>query len=166
LAPRYVYISSIPFAILAALLVADVGRQAARLSPALPLALGVAAVGVLVVYSWQTWQQHNDFDARTEQWEDIATSVKDRYPDLPPGSRVYVRGGPLTDAIWQFTVLPAYGTVLWDEGVDLFAVPAGTRELCEPEGDLFVLDYDGGRYTPVVATDSFVAVNCAAQLEP
>ncbi|MEX1253250.1 MAG: hypothetical protein WEE64_02800 [Dehalococcoidia bacterium] len=164
LAPRYVYAASIPFSILAALLFAEVARYAGRLSPALPVALGVVALGVLGVYSWQTWTQNGDFEARTAEWRDLVANVQERYPEPPPGSAVVVRGGPLTSPLWQFTVLPAYGRVLWGDA-GLLTAPDGTTEFCRPYGGLFVLDYDGGRYTSV-ARDAVAAVDCEAQLQP
>jgi hypothetical protein len=163
LAPRYVYGASIPFSILAGLLFADASRYAARASPALPALVGALALGALALLSWQTWTQNADFEARTVEWRDLATNVKERYPELPDGSRVAVRGGPLTSPLWQFTVLPAYGDVLWGD-VDLITVPEGTAEFCQSDGELFVLDYDGGRYTPVAA-ESVVAVDCESQLQ-
>ncbi len=65
---------------------------------------------------------------------------------------MYVRGGPLTDPIWQFFVLTSVGEVVWGV-VAVFAVPEGTETFClHPGEDLFVVDYDGGRFVPVTVT--------------
>src|SRR3990172_7605456 len=75
--------------------------------------------------------------------------MQERYAELPEGSRVYIRGGPLTDAIWQFYVLPSVGEVLYGGGV-VVAVPGRGAPFCIPPGTAgYVVDYDGGRFTPV-----------------
>jgi hypothetical protein len=63
---------------------------------------------------------------------------------------VYVRGGPLTLPLLQFNVLPAVGEVLWG-GVIVATVPEETQEFCDaPGGQVYVLDYAGGAFTPVL----------------
>jgi hypothetical protein len=156
LAPRYVYLGAIPFAVLAALVFAGAARYGARLAPALPALVAAAAVGVLGVSAWQAWEQNEAHGEKAAHWRELVDGLEARYADLPEGSRVYVRGGPLTDSIWQFYVLPSVGEVLWG-GVAVFSPPAETEEFCRYPGDgagLYLLDYDGGRYTPVPVEDA------------
>ncbi|OGO49342.1 MAG: hypothetical protein A2148_00055 [Chloroflexi bacterium RBG_16_68_14] len=149
LAPRYVYMAAIPFSILAALLFAEAARYGSRLMPAVPTAVGLVAVGVLALHGWQSVEQNASFEAETDDWRALVSALEERYPDLAEGSKVYVRGGPLTDGIWQFHVLPSVGEVVWG-GVVIAAVPEETEEFCDaPGGDVHVLDYDGGVFTPV-----------------
>ncbi len=179
LAPRYVYTGSIPFAILAALLFADAWRTGLALSRPLAGLVVLAALAALALSAWQAWEQNAAFADQTAEWRELADNVKDRFPDPPEGSRVYVRGGPLTSPLWQFTVLPALGITLWEGDVELQTVPDGTTEFCvRPGRELFVADYDGGRFTPVPVTGSegsgsgpeglppAFAVSCSAELSP
>jgi len=149
LAPRYVYLAAVPFSILVALLVAEVGRHVRRLSPALPALLAVVALAAIGLSAWQTWEQNQTLAVDSARWRTLVTGLHQRYPTLPGGSRVYVRGGPLADPLWQQQVMPAIGMVLWKD-VELFTAPESARELCAaPRGETFVLDYDGGALTPV-----------------
>ena len=149
LAPRHVYMAAVPFSILAALLFAEAARYGARLSPALPGALAVLAFGVMGLYGWQTWQQNQEFASASADWRTLATGLQERYPDLPQGSRVIVRGGPLTSGFWQGPVLGSLGQVIWGD-VELFTAPEGVLRVCtRPGGELYVVDFDGGRFTPV-----------------
>jgi len=154
LAPRYVYLAAIPFSILAALLFAEGGRWGSRYTLLLPAALAAAAFAALAFHAFQTWKQNDVFADQTAVWRELTDGLRERYPALDAGSRVYVRGGPLTHALWQFTVLPAAGETLWHD-VDLFSVPEETTEFCaRPDGgELYVVDYDSGRFTPVPVTD-------------
>lgn len=157
LAPRYVYIAAIPFAMLAAIVFAEAARYAGRLSSVLPALLAIVAFGAIGLSSWQSWEQNQVLATKSEQWRTLVTGLQERYPDLPEGSKVYVRGGPLTDAIWQFFVLPSVGEVVWGD-VAVFAVPEATETFCRnPRGDVYVVDYDGGRFVPVAVTSGEAA---------
>lgn len=164
LAPRYVYAASIPFSILGAMFISGLQRSSARFSPALPVVVGTLALAAFALTAWQTYSQNADFAGQTAQWRDLITNVKARYPNVPAGSVVAVRAGQFTDPLWQLAVLPAYGRILWDDATLVVVGPART-EFCRPEGDLFVLDYDGGRYTPA-ASDTFATVDCETSDEP
>ncbi len=149
LAPRYVYAASIPFAVLAAVAFAETAQLLGRLTPAAPAALAVVALGVLGLHSWQTWQQNDAFATEADAWRTLVEGIDERYPDLPDGSRVFVRGGPVTQPLAQFAALPAVGETLWG-GVELFTVPEGTTEFCErPGGRLYVVDYADGHFVEV-----------------
>ena len=153
LAPRYVYMASIPFSILAALLVVHAATYLARLAPALPLLLAPPAVVVMALYGWQTWEQNQFIADGSATWEALVSGLEESYPELPEGSRVIVRGGPHTGVLEQFFVLPAVGEVIWG-GVELYSFPEETEVFClPPDGDLYVTDFDDGRYTPVEVTD-------------
>jgi len=149
LAPRYVYMASIPFSMLAAFAFIEAAELGRRLTPIAPAALAAVALGVLALYSWQTWEQNNVIERASDDWRALVTGLDERVPDPPDGSRVYVRGGPITGALPQFVVLPAVGELLWGK-VELFSVPEGTSSFCIRPGDpLYVVDFDGGRFTPV-----------------
>jgi hypothetical protein len=149
LAPRYVYLAAVPFSILAAFLAIDLVRQLQRLSPLLPAVVGMAALGAVGLSAWQTWEQNHFLDAESAHWRSLVVGLHDRYPNLPAGSRVYVRGGPLSDPLWQQQVMPAIGEVLWKD-VGLYNAPDGARGLCAaPDGQTLVLDFNDGTLTPV-----------------
>src|SRR3990172_10085225 len=111
--------------------------------------LALVAFAFIGVYGWQTWGQNKVFSSASDDWRTLVTGMRERYAELPEGSRVYIRGGPLTDAIWQFYVLPSVGEVLYG-GVIVVAVPERESTFCIPPGTAgYVVDYDGGRFTPV-----------------
>lgn len=149
LAARYVYIATVPFSMLAALLLVEAVRAVRRIGPAAPALLVVIAVGVLALQGWQTLDQNRSFDGRADDWRVAAVGLKERFPHLAEGSQVYVLGGPLIKPIWQFTVLPAMGEVLWG-GVVVAALPADWDTVCLPQdGEAYVVAYDGGTLTPL-----------------
>jgi hypothetical protein len=150
-AGRYVYLASAPFAVLAALLFAEASRHASRAVPAATAALAVVAIGALALHGWQSWEQNRDHADASGHWRALVTGLERRYPELPRDSAVYVRGGPLTGPLWQFYVLPAVGEVVWG-GVSIRTVPEDAPVVCVRHGvDARVVDYDGGRFTPVPA---------------
>ena len=154
LAARYVYLAAIPFSILAALLFAEAARYGSRLTPVLPALLAVVAIGVVGVNGWQTWEQNQVFAGKSNDWRALVTGLRERYPDLAEGDKVYVRGGPLTDGLFQFTVLPAVGEVVWG-GVVIAALPEDETFFCiPPGGDMHVVDFDDGRFTPATVLQS------------
>jgi hypothetical protein len=143
LAPRYVYLAAAPFSILAALLLFDLSRQLRRLSPVLPALAGFAALSAVGLLAWQTWDQNHAIAVDSGRWRTLVTGLHERYPDLPAGSRIYVRGGPLSDPLWQQEVMPAVGYLLWND-VELVTVPRDARMLCAaPERGTYVIDFDG-----------------------
>lgn len=150
-APRYVYLASIPFSILAALFFAEAARYGSRLTPALPAVLALVAFGVLALYGWQTWNQNQFIAAWSTRWHTLVVGLQQRYPDLPDGSTVYVHGGPFTDPLFQCRVLPAVGELLWGDDVKLFAFytiyMVGHR--IRPGYQVFVAEYSGGRLVPM-----------------
>jgi hypothetical protein len=148
-APRYVYLASIPFSMLAALVVWEVASLGRRLSPITPAAITVAIIGVLGLFIWQTWSQNEDFDYLTSDWEALVGGIEDTYPDLPEGSTVYVRGGPLTEPLLQCVVLPALGEVIWG-GSKLFTLADGSNETyrARPGYAVFLADAVDGSVVP------------------
>ena len=152
LAPRYVYLAAIPFSILAALLFAEAAAYGGRITPLLPPALALVALSVLVFYGWQTWSQNEFIADESAQWRQLVTGLQERYPELPAGSQVYLRGGPLALGFSPF-VAPPVGEVLWSD-VQFRIVAEGAETICaRPGGEVFVLDFDAGRFTPVTAGD-------------
>lgn len=147
LAPRYVYLASIPFAVILALAAWDAARAAARVAPVAPYALAAAGALVLGLYGWRAWEDNRIIETESAKFEELVRGLEARYPDLPAGSSVYVLGGPLTNPLFQFEVLPAVAETLWG-GVELRAVPEDWTRFCRPQGELFVVEYDQGRFTP------------------
>ncbi len=148
-ASRYTYTLAIPFSLLAALLFSAVARYGVRLTPALPALVALVAFGVLGIYSWQTWEQNQAIGSRSDDWRSLVTELRDAYPELPQGSTVYVRGGPLTEFYLQCAVMPAVGEVLWGD-VKLFTSLQGDLEgyRIRPGYNVYVLADQGGRLVP------------------
>lgn len=150
LAPRYVYLAAAPLSIVAAFLLADLSTQLGRLTPALPVALTALVLGVTGLLAWQTWLQNNVIAEDSAEWRALVTGLDQRYSDIPEGSRVYVRGGPLADPLWQREVMPAIGALLWDN-VELVTVPKHARMLCAAEErGTYVLNFDGNDFGPIL----------------
>lgn len=148
MAPRYVYMAAVPFSMLAALYFAELARYGSRLTPVAPAALLVIALGVIALYSWQTWEQDDSLEHTADQWRTLVYSLN-RSDDIPAGARVYVRGGPVFQLSNQFVVLPAVGELRWPD-VELFEELEGTTTFCAREGaPTYVLDYDRGRYDTI-----------------
>ena len=149
-APRYVYLASIPFSLLAAVTFSEAARYGRRLTPAVPGLLALVAFGVLGLYGWQTWSQNQFIAGGSVQWQTMVAGLQNRYRELPEGSIVYIHGGPLTDSLLQCHVLPALGELLWDD-VRLFTFYTtylvGHR--LRPGYDIYVAEYAGGRIVPI-----------------
>ncbi len=138
-APRYVYLATIPFSMLAAVTLTEVIRVGRTVSPVIPALAAFLVIGVLGLYGWQTVRQNNDFEVATGEWHTLVAGLQDVYPELPAGSTVYVRGGSLwNQALLQCAVLPAVGEVLWG-GVDVFFIyDLGAR--IRPGYEVFFVD--------------------------
>lgn len=148
LAPRSVYLATIPFSLLAACFFVWLARLGARYAAA-PAVLAVLALGALALNGWQTWELNESFSGRTEVWRELVTGLEERFPELEEGSHVYVFGGSLTKPDWQLLVLPAVGDVLWRD-VSLRSVPATWPSVCSPrDGDVFAVAYDDGQFNPL-----------------
>jgi hypothetical protein len=107
-------------------------------------------LGVVGLLAWQTWTQNSVVAHDSERWRTLVTGLDERYKDIPEGSRVYVRGGPLADPLWQREVMPAIGALLWDD-VELVTVPKRARMLCAaPAHGTYVLDFDGDDFGPII----------------
>ncbi len=182
LAPRYVYLAAAPFSILAALLLFDLAQQLRRLSSALPALAGFAALSAVGLLAWQTWDQNHAIAVDSGRWRALVDGLRERYPDVPAGSRIYVRGGPLSDPLWQQEVMPAVGYLLWSD-VELVTVPKNARMLCAaPIRGTYVVDFDEGDFgallegrrpsADLVATDPWAGgvppliVDCPQEMPP
>jgi len=148
-ATRYVYLAAIPFSILAALLFSEAARYGRRLTPAVPALLAVIAFGVLGLYSWQTWTQNHQQAEASDDWRALVTALRDAYPEVPAGSTVYVRGGPVTNDLVQCAIMPALGRVLWGDAL-LFTSPEGAlvSYAARPGYHVYVGDFVDGRIVP------------------
>jgi hypothetical protein len=163
LAPRYVYLASVPFSILSAFVLADIARIAWPIPRALPVALAAFALAGIGLSAWQSWEQNQVIAQDAGRWRAFVEGLQQRYPDLPEGSRIYVRGGPLADPLWQQQVMPAIGLVLWRD-VELYNAPTKGRHLCaSPEGPTYVVNFSGESFRPLLegkrASAQLVAVD-------
>jgi hypothetical protein len=149
-ASRYTYLAAVPFSILAALLFAEAARYGGRLTPALPALVMLLAVGVVGLNAWQTWEQNEVIESKTADWRMLVTGLQETFPELPAGSTVYVRGGPVTDILFQCAVLPAVGEVLWGDA-KLFTFLEGEFDTyrIRPGYEVFVADAQQGSFVPV-----------------
>ncbi|MCI0777151.1 MAG: hypothetical protein J4N95_03135 [Chloroflexi bacterium] len=154
-APRYVYLASVPFSMLAALVVWEAASLARRLSPLVSTIVVVAVITALGLFVWQTWSQDQDFDELTSVWEEFAGGIEDTYPDLPEGSTVYVRGGSLTGPLLQCVVLPALGEVIWGN-TKLFTIASDSEATygARPGYPVFLADTIDGGFVPATLSIS------------
>ena len=95
-------------------------RGSARRSPARRRARSRLAPSAL--NGWQTLAQNAGQADASDRWRQLVTAVDAAYPDVPPKSTVYVRGGPIVDELAQCSVMPAIGEVLWGDA-KLFTLP-------------------------------------------
>lgn len=160
-AQRYTYLASIPFAILAAFFFLEVGRYATRMSPALTAVVALLALAAIALNGWQTLAQNAEQADASDRWRQLVTAVDAAYPNVPPKSTVYVRGGPVVDELAQCSVMPAIGEVLWG-GAKLFTLPKQqlANYRARPGYHVYVGDFAGGRIVPQP-----VAVATAAELQ-
>ena len=151
LAPRYVYMAAVPFGVMAGLTLDEAARFGRRAWPAAPVVLVVAFAAGMGLSAWQAVEQNAELGEKTEPYRELIEGLDARFNDLPDGTWIHVRGGPLQEPLAQFYILPAIGEVLWGD-VSVYTKPEGAREFCGTPGrNVIVLDYDGGRYTPIDA---------------
>lgn len=147
-APRYTYQAAAGFAILVPATLAWLhARFPAAWRPALALAGAPLIAALAAWYSWQTIEQGKPFKRQTDDWEMLVKDVRRVFPDVPPGSRVIIIGGPWTNPIYQFHVMPSIAHVTWNTRVRMYSVPPdseGAREaLEEREPNWLVARYEG-----------------------
>jgi hypothetical protein len=157
-AERYTYLASIPFAILGAFFFVALGRYATRIHPALTSVVALLALAAIGLNGWQTLAQNADQADASDRWRQLVTAVHRAYPNVPPESTVYVRGGPVVDELAQCSVMPAIGEVLWGDA-KLFTLPKQqlANYRARPGYSVYVGDFVGGRIVPqpvLVATDA------------
>lgn len=160
-AERYTYLASIPFAILAAFFFLELGHYATRISAALTAVVAMLALAAIALNGWQTLAQNADQADASDRWRQLVTAADRAYPNVPPKSTVYVRGGPVVDELAQCSVMPAIGEVLWGDA-KLFTFPKDqlTNYRARPGYHVYVGDFVGGRIVPQP-----VAVATAAELK-
>jgi hypothetical protein len=145
-APRYTYQAAAGFAILIPpLLVALVARLPRDWRPALALAGAPLIAALAAWYSWQTVEQGGPFKRETDDWEMLVKDVERVFPDVPPGSRVVIIGGPWTGVIYQFHVMPSIAHVTWNTQVRMYSVPPdrGDAEIAQREDNWYIARYEG-----------------------
>ena len=74
-----------------------------------------------------------------------AKDVERAFPEVPPGSRVVIIGGPWTDVIYQFHVMPSIAHVTWDPSVRMYSVPpeSGDAEIAQRGDNWLIARYEG-----------------------
>jgi hypothetical protein len=145
-APRYTYQAAAGFAILIpSLLVWLVARLPRDWRSALALAGAPLIAALAAWYSWQTVEQGGPFKRETDDWEMLVKDVERVFPDVPPGSRVVIIGGPWTDVIYQFHVMPSIAHVTWNTQVRMYSVPPGRgdEEIAQREDNWYIARYEG-----------------------
>jgi hypothetical protein len=125
-ATRYTYMALPFFAVLVAVAAGWVHHHAARLNRYAAhalAALALAAVGG--AYAWQTIHQTQPFLRETDRWELLAHDLKSAYPQVPPGTTVYVIDSEdeWTNPYWQPTWMTSVGRALYGRDVSVRALP-------------------------------------------
>jgi hypothetical protein len=113
-AHRFMYLAAPGFGFLVAGIVAAFEPHARRIGTAGGLAL--AALVVLLVVPWYSWQTHREngpYREATGDWELLHDELARVFPRVPPGTTVEVIGGPLTHPLDNFYVMPALAFTMW-----------------------------------------------------
>jgi hypothetical protein len=145
-APRYTYQATAGFAILVPAVLASLHLRAPeRWRQKLLLAAAPLIALLAAWYSWQTVDQGGPFKRETDEWERLVKDVERTFPDVPPGSRVVIIGGPWTDIIYQFHVMPSIAHVTWDPSVRMYSVPPeqGDAEIAQRQENWLIARYEG-----------------------
>ena len=119
-AHRFVYLATPGFALGAAGAALALAPALRRVAPALPMLVGaVLVVAIAPWYAWQTHAQADTYRISTGNWKLLHDEAARVFPEVPPGSRVEIIGGPLTHPLDNFFVMPALGYTIWSPGLKL-----------------------------------------------
>lgn len=119
-AHRFVYLATPGFALALAGVVMSVAPMLRRVAPALPAVIGAAVFVVFAPwYAWQTHTQTEPYRVSTGDWKLLHDEAARVFPEVPPGARVEIVGGPLTHPLDNFFVMPALGYTIWSPAVKL-----------------------------------------------
>lgn len=78
--------------------------------------LGVAFIATVAgLYSWQTHAQHVRSGEGTERWRLLAQEMERNYPDVPPGTTVWIVDGPWTNPMEQYTWVPSVARAIYGD---------------------------------------------------
>lgn len=155
-ASRYLYLAAPGFAMLfasTAIMVVDWVR--ARGWPARGDALAVAGVALVAAlfgwYAYQTVRQDDHFADTTAQWRRFHEDVTRVYPEVPPGARVEIIGGPFQKADYQYYILPAFAVTTWGPGRSLQDWEPGSlpAEIALASDNPYVAEYRDGELVPL-----------------
>jgi hypothetical protein len=130
-ATRYTYMALPFFGLLVAIAAGFVFHHLVRLNRPIAYALAAAAlVTVGGLYAWQTNKQTDPFLENSDRWELLATELHEQYPDVTPGTTVYVVDdeGLWTNAFWQPTWMTSVGRALWGDDRAVRALPSNFIE--------------------------------------
>jgi hypothetical protein len=125
-APRFVYMASVPFSMIIAILgyklVSSLRRPRFRLPAAGLVAAGLCAAAVFGAV--KTWERDADWKASTWRYEVLAKGLRETREDIPPGSRLIIYNG-----IWPYFYMwpqSVVQTVYEDPSIQVVNVRSGT----------------------------------------
>jgi len=149
-APRYVYMAAVPFAMLLAAAASSLVSLAARLRLA-PAAAGAALAALLAasVYGWDvTRERDQTWEEDIERFRVLATTMKQSYPELPHGTRLIINDG----VWWRFWRWPevTVQVIYRDPSLRVLNIAAGRPY--EPTPNDLILYYKDGRLSTTQAS--------------
>lgn len=150
-ASRYTYAAAPFFLLVAARLLLPAYDFAARFfRPAAALTGLAFAAALLGFYGHQTFTHNREIGGRNERWDLLMDDLKAMYPEVPPGTTIYVLDGLWSDPLWQWAWLPSVGKLLYgDATVQAMDGPDFVKRHPELLPNEIVLMYrDGGLRQP------------------
>jgi hypothetical protein len=151
-ATRFTYMPTAGFALLVAGCVIALEPMLSRGGAMAPAIVGVAAVVAIAPwYAVETHRQNDAYRDTTENWRLLHDEVERVFPDVPPGARVEIIGGPLVHPLDDFYVMPALGYTIWSPGVTLqtFAVDDPYAATLRGSSNPYVGEFEGRVLVPV-----------------
>jgi len=118
-ASRYTYSAVAFFAPLAAMLAYFIYDRLVRLHrwarvPVNVLALLVVAT-VASLYGWQTHARDQKSGEETRRWQVLAEEMRANYPQVEPGTMIFIIDGPWTNPMEQYTWVPSVARALYGD---------------------------------------------------
>jgi hypothetical protein len=155
-AHRFVYLATPGFALMSAGIVLAAEPVLRRAGPAIALS-ATAAVFLLVApwYAWQTHLQNEPYRRSTGDWSLLHDELERVFPEVAPGARVEVVGGPLTHPLDNFFVMPALGFTIW--GLDVILQTVAVDDPYAPKirasDNPYAAEFHGRELTPLHEPD-------------
>jgi hypothetical protein len=115
-APRYTYASAPFFLMFAAALILPLWERAYGLwKPGAVLAALLFSASLMGFYGHQTYVHNGIVGGMTGPWEFAVAELRTMYPEVPPGTTIYILDGPWSDPLWQLYWMPSVGRVLYGD---------------------------------------------------